>query len=138
MYLYLRMYYIRTFSFEHFSALLLFYVPIFFLYITYIYTCYIYTVYIYIYIYIHIYACIYIYIFLYYHIRMYFLSIVGNNFAQNHPPIVRHSHNWQQQLLRYIAIYPFKVSLVKVKAFNGFFFFFLLIFSPLLHNVCFL
>ena len=67
------------------------------------------------------------YLYIYFYITIYeriFLSIAGNNFAQNHPPIVRHSHNWQQQLLRYIAIYPFKVSLVKVKAFNGFFFFF--------------
>ena len=60
---------------EHFSALLLFYLPIFFLYniciYTYVYTCYIYAIYIYIYIYIHMhvckreYICIYVYIYVY-------------------------------------------------------------------------
>lgn len=56
-----------------------------------------------------------------------FLSIVGNDFAQNHPPIVRHSYNWLAALTAIIislyTLFFFKVSLVKVKAFNGFFFF---------------
>lgn len=43
------------------------------------------------------------------------------------PPIVRHSHNWLAALTAIIiSLYTlfFKVSLVKVKAFNGFFFYF--------------
>lgn len=43
------------------------------------------------------------------------------------PPIVRHSHNWLAALTAIIiSLYTlfFKVSLVKVKAFNGFFFFY--------------
>lgn len=55
------------------------------------------------------------------------------------PPIVRHSHNWLAALTAIIiSLYTlfFKVSLVKVKAFNGFFF--LLLFPSPLHNVVFL
>ena len=59
------------------------------------------------------YVCMYIYIYIYlYYIYKRVSSIVGNNFAQNHPSIIRHSRNWQQHTLRYIAVYSFKVSLI--------------------------
>ena len=96
---------------------------------------YIYT-YIYTYIYIHIYACIYIYIFILPYMNVFFYRspvIISRRIIRQSSAI----HTTGSNNYCVISLYTLlKLVQSKLKL-SMVFFFFLLIFSPLLHNVCF-